>query len=370
MIPKNMKRYGMLISCLLFLTGSAFVQDNVYNVTPQNMLYIQPCYQGWEDQFGTQFSEISVPIFLSYSFQQNTTVTLRTGRAYINNNNMLNFNGNVDTQIGVSHYFEEENVVVHGGLNLPTGKEELTEEEFMSAYLLSLDQFKFRMPSLGQGLNVTIGIGWAGILSDAVSVGLGTAVQTKGAYSPLADLEDKFDPGSEVTITGGLDYQVDATAILSADILYSIYGADKVGGTIVYDAGNKFGLNVKFKKQMNFNLLKLGLRYRTRTKNYIAYAGVLYPEVEKSSPQLIEFEGSFRMSVMSGFFVGFLGDIRWYEKTPLYDGMMLYGAGVAPEFVVNDDLSIPIRAEYFFVRNTRYETMTGLEVSAGLIYLF
>jgi len=370
MILKNMKRYGMLAAWFVGLAGSAHAQDDVYHVTPQNMLFIQPCYQGWEDQYGVQFSETSVPLFLSYKIQPNTNVTLRTGMAYISNNKILNFNGNVDTQIGLSHHFNNENVVIHGGINLPTGKEGLTEQEFMSASVLSLDQFKFRMPSLGQGLNITVGIGWAGVLSDVLAVGLGGSYQSKGGYSPLAELEEEYDPGSEVTITGGLDYQIDATAILSADILYSMYNSDKVGSTVVFEAGNKFGLNVKLAKQMGFNLLKLAVKYRTRAKNYMAYGGVLYPEVEKSSPQLIELEGSFRFSVQSRFFVALLGDIRWYEKTSIHDGMMLYGAGAAPEFVINDDVSIPLRLEYYFVRDTRGQTMTGLEVSAGLLYLF
>ena len=351
-------------------TNASVVQHQVFEIDQRNIFSVQPVYQEWQDDYGYQLSEISVPVFLSCKIGKNSNLTVQTGKAYIRNNLLNDFNGSVDTQIGISHFLKTENIILHGQFNLPSGKENLTAEEFESAYILSLNQFNFRMPGFGQGYNFSLGMGWASPLDDVFVFGIGAAFLYRGSYHPLADLEDRYQPGSELILTGGIDYRINTTSTLSADLTYTLYGTDKIAGVGVFDAGNQLGVKVIFKRFIRFNLLQLALRYRSRGKNNIAIAGALFEERERSMPQQVEFEGIYKMSIQSALSAGILLDIRYSEKTSAFSGVMLYGVGVVPEFIINREWRIPFHIQYFYGRDTESEDFTGLEFSAGVLYFF
>ena len=69
------------------------------------------------------------------------------------------------------------------GANLPSGKSEVTPEEFVTLSVISQSLFNFRTPSLGQGLGYTPGLTVAFPLGNQLALGLGVAYQRRGAVS-------------------------------------------------------------------------------------------------------------------------------------------------------------------------------------------
>jgi hypothetical protein len=287
-------------------------------------------------------------------------------RAVARGDSVATLSGFSDARLGLNYRgtLGQSSYVLSLGVNVPSGKDELTDAEFRTSYVLSQDYLRFQVPHFGQGFNLSPGLTLAFPLSDRLVVGAGMTYQVLGSYRPASSLLSDYDPGNELLLTGGLDYRLTPETSFSADLTYTLYGVDTLGEEEVFAAGNKVVLSAQLRRRTGFDEIWLFGRYRTRAKNEVALAGLLIEETAKTLPNQADLMGYYRFRLAPRVQLSLLAEARFVEATPFREAATIGGAGVAPAFALSDGMEVPLRLLYSF------GGLTGLEVACGLTLHF
>ncbi|MBM2840809.1 MAG: hypothetical protein HW412_1337 [Bacteroidetes bacterium] len=363
-----MKSYS-LIASLFSLAGHALAQNDAYVVSQQGVVNLLPLYQSWSVGDGVKFSEASAAISLYTPLSRVASVSIRAAGGG-SSGDVTKLSGLADGQVSASYHLERANVVLSLGVNLPSGKKKLTQEEFETSGLISNPIFHMQVPNFGTGFNIDPGIIWAMPVSETVVLGLGASYQYKGKFQPLEEFGD-YDPGDEILVTGGVDARLSEGTTLSADLVFTAYGKDKLDGTDVFAAGRKIVVNAQFRKQFTVDELWLLARYRSRGKAQMQLGNIFATEDEKTEPDQFEFSASYTIGINNSFSLSILAEGRFYQETPAdFSGVTLGGVGLAPTFKVSENLSIPARFKFFTGTTKNDKTLTGVEAGVGVIIGF
>lgn len=362
----------VLIAILFFALDNVSAQDEQNTGRRDDLIRIMPIYQRWSSGKGSDFSQFSVPVYARLGFGRKLSMAVRGSQATVSGASMQKLSGVTDAQFSV--FYSAANFIFNLGLNLPSGKRALTYPEFLTASQLSLNHYNFQTPSYGQGFNASPGFTWAWPLSEKFAVGLGASYQYKGKFKPLT-LIDKYDPGNEILLTGGLDWRLGETAKLAVDVIFTKYGKDKIDTSVVFAAGNRFVTHAQFRQNFGFDELFLFARYLSRGKNSLAVGGALLPEDKKSAPDQIEIIGQYFHRFNRGFASGLVIENRYFTKPAAAAilssaGINIFGVGVTPEFSPTPGLRIPLRFKYLFGNAPGGQKISGLEAGAGLAVSF
>lgn len=353
---------------LLILISSVQAQENSNASRRQDYVRMMPLYQRWAQGRGTQVAQISVPVYVRLAFGRNLDVALRGGQASVNGATVQKLRGLTDMQMSLNYNYSR--FIFNLGVNLPSGKRELTYAEFLTTALLSLNHYNFQTPSFGQGLNMTAGLMWAFSVRENLSLGVGASYQYKGKFKPVAFIGD-YDPGDEVLLTGGLDWRLGETAKFSWDVIYTLYGTDKIDSNQVFAAGNRFVMNAQFQQSFEHDQLLLFMRFLSRGKNSLAVGGALLPENQKSAPDQTEFIAYYSHRFSPRVAVGWLLAGRFFTTPPIAtslssSGIAIGGLGVNPEVTLSPRLKIPAKVMYWLGRSRAGQNFTGLEIGLGM----
>ncbi len=362
-------RNGWIAAVLILGIGSLWAQDASV-ISQERFVRITPVYQSWNSEQFTDASQMGAGLEVYLPFNRQTALFVRTGQANFKTETMSRLSGFGDTQLSAQYYLIDDHILFQMTVNLPTGKSKLSLEEFYSSIALGQSYYDFRLPNMGQGLNLTPGVSWAKPVSDNLMLGLGTAYQLSGSFQPLEDLDGKYKPGNEWLITGGIDYQFSPISTLSADLIISIYGTDKFDTTQVYKSGNKLVASVQYQHYFGFNLLQLLARYRSRAKSLSVRGGELVQESEKTNPDYFFLSGQYTLRLNPQTNLRLLLDDRYFFNIVVLESLNLIGVGVAPIYQAGMNLTLLGRIKYQTGSFKTGEKMDGLEVSAGLKYAF
>jgi hypothetical protein len=355
---------------LLLCAAGAFAQSDQYVISRQGSFTIFPAYQSWSAKdAGTSFSQVSGTISAYIPAGRSLAFSLRgSGEGSSGDNAALN--GLSDAQLGVQYYLEPFNTIFTLGINAPSGKRELTRDEFLTSVLFSNSLFNLQVPVLGQGLNVNPGLAWVVPVGETVVLGLAGAFQYRGPYKPREGLGD-YDPGDEITASAGLDFRVNETVSVSTDFVFSAYTADKFDGAKVFASGNAYWFNVQYRQFFREDELQVFAGYRTKSKGQIAGVGGLVDEKDRLEPGRLDLSGQYRIAFNPRISVAFGLEARIFESTPaLFSGARVFGAGVSPVFVLGSGFSVPARIKVQVGKLKGGETLTGLDAGVGLGYVF
>jgi hypothetical protein len=358
-----------LVLSLLFISTEAFSQSDAYIIGQQASLSIAPLYQSWSLKNDKDFAELGSTVFLYYPVGREWSFSLRAAPASASGD-VTSLGGFTDTQIGLAYHIEKPDIVFTARVGLPTGKKELTQDEFETSILLSNSIFNLQAPNFGQGLNVNPGVVWAFPVSEDVVLGLGATYQYRGKFKPLQGYGD-YDPGDELLVTGGIDMRTAEATTLSCEIDFTTYGRDTFEGEEVFASGNRVVANVQFSKFFGGDELRLLVRYRARGENRIGVGKLLVPEAAKVEPNQLELGSSYNMGLSEFVGVKFLFEARFYEnKGTTLSGAKLFGFGVNPEVKLASNLALP--ASFIFRTGTLNgdKTITGVEAGLGIRFLF
>ncbi len=369
-----MMKYSAKMKLMLIFLLTWFVHGQAadgYIISQKRLITVQPVYQQWVRATNQKLGETSVPIMIYYPVNRNMSVDIRTNQASVAGDRMQSLTGLTDTQIGLTYHLADYNLVFNLGLNVPSGKKELTPTEFSTSLRLSSNYFNFRVPNFGQGLNVAPGVSWAYQMLDHLVLGAGVSYQVKGGFKPLQGMTESYKPGNELLVTGGIDYQLGETAAVSTDFIFVTYSADKLGDNEIFASGRMIITNVQFIKYFDYDELRLFLRYRSKGKNRRAVAGALMEEPSRTSPNQTEAYLIYRKRLGDSFSLGFTAEFRDYEQTSRVSGVEVRGVGLAPAYRVNRNLSVPMALKYLQASyGEGGTTMSGLELGVGLQYVF
>lgn len=363
-----MKSYKLIVP-LFLLASQTLAQNDAYVVSQQGVVRLMPLYQSWSVGDGVKFSEASAVISLYTPLSRVASVSVRAAGGG-SSGDVNSLSGLADGQVTVNYHLERANVVLSLGVNLPSGKKKLTQEEFETSGLISNTIFHMQIPGFGSGFGIDPGVIWAVPVSEEFVLGLGASYQYKGKFQPLEEFGD-YDPGDEILVTGGCDVKVGEGAAFSLDAVFTTYGKDKLDGEEVFAAGNKVAVNAQFRKQFRVDELWLLVRYRSRGKAQIQLGNIFVPEDEKTEPDQFEISGSYTIGISDRFSLSILAEGRFYQKTPAdFSGVTLGGVGLAPTFKVSENLSIPARFKFLTGKTKDAKTLTGIEAGIGVVVSF
>ncbi|HMB91885.1 MAG TPA: hypothetical protein VKP65_13615 [Rhodothermales bacterium] len=359
-----MKR-TLFILLLLGLTLPSFAQEGSMYLSSQRQpirVSVNALYQTYERD-SLQVSEVSVPVSILVPIGQKVAFSLQAGQASATGDNLESLSGVSDVQAGLSFLQKigSSSLVLSLGANLPSGKRELTEQEFQTSLLLSQHFYDFRIPGFGQGFNVAPGFVWAFPMSETVVLGLGASYQYKGAYRPLAEMPEDYDPGDEIIITGGLDIKAAPTTNLSADVTYTTYTSDKLGEEEVFAVGDRLVATGQVLTYFGVNELRVVGRYRGQSESSLPAGAGGTDEALRTLPAQGLIRLAYRQALGNMVWVGLLGQARLYDETSLFEKASLFDAGLLPEVAVSPSVRLQSRFIYTF------GDFSGFEVGGGLV---
>lgn len=375
-----MKRFVPLLITLA-LPGLAVAQPTSFEPQGQTVLAgqrrptqisIMPLYQQFEDD-DVELTEVSAAFFLFVPIGRNLGMGLRayggtaevTGISTSDATEPESISGLADAQVTLSYYqpVGSGSVVANVAVNLPTGQQQLTPMEFLTVAFISQNLYGFQVPSFAQGFSVAPSLTIAFPLGEQVAGGLGVSYNYRDTFEPLENMEDAYDPGDEVLLTGGFDVRFTPQTTFSADASYALYQADEIGEQEVFQAGDKTVVSAQLRHAMGRSDLWLFGRYRSRAKNDLLNGDELILEEERTTPNEIEAMGRFTFPAGQRLAVGLLAEARIFDETPVFEAASVFGGGLAPTLVVSPSVRIPARFLYFGGDVTGFEVGVGLAAS-------
>ncbi len=355
---------------LLILSAAARSQTDQNVISRQGSVSITPVYQSWTGKnAGFSFSEFSTMIAAYVPMGRNASLSVGGGGA-ASGGDVAALSGLTDVQLGVNYYLEPANTVFSLGVNAPTGKKELSHDQFTTSILFSQPLFNMQVPVWGQGLNLNPGVSWVFPANDNLVLGLAAAYQYRGKYKPI-DGGGFYAPGGEITGSLGADYRLNDVQSLSADFMFTSYGTDTYNDAQVFASGNSYWFNVQYRQFFHENELHVTAGYRSTSKGKVAGVGGLVSEAERLEPGRFEASCEFKQVFNPRFSVSYLAEVRIYENTPeAYSGSKVAGVGAAPAFSLPSGLYFPALLKVDFGNLKGGGSITGLDARIGVGHTF
>jgi hypothetical protein len=137
-----------------------------------------------------------------------------------------------DARLQYNRSFVDDQLLLSIGLNLPSGKRELSiEDEAPVLTTLSQSYLSFPMRQFGEGFGFSIMLGGAQMLG-AFRAGASAMYQYNGSYAPYEGVDD-YDPGDMISFNAGIDRSFENGQI-GANAILSLYTKDKLEGSEVF----------------------------------------------------------------------------------------------------------------------------------------
>ncbi|HEX9655401.1 MAG TPA: hypothetical protein VGB89_00645 [Bacteroidota bacterium] len=359
-----MRQILSIIGFLIF-TLPAIGQEESYILSKQGSITVRPLFRSWsfQDQ-DKRITEVGTVFSVKYPASRILNFSLQTAQA-TTYGDFNKVSGWSDVQVGVAAQIERTHMSVSVGVNIPTGKTELTAEEFETAALVSNPVFDYRVPAWGQGFTINPGVAWVYEASRNVVVGFAGAYQYKGSYKPQKDVGE-YNPGDEIVFTGGADLRLNESSSIALDVVFTTYGTDQLDGADVFAPGAAVSINGQYKKFFKNDELRLYARFRSKGK------GDFPTRVE---PNRTEIHAGYTIAASRTFSLGLLATARFFEETDAgLSGAKLFGFKLSPTFQLSPSVRMPFRLGYdvgstmFITPSSRLsEQIGGFEVSIGLM---
>ena len=199
-------------------------------------------YQSWtvdDDISGEEFdlSQWYFPVYAFIPIYDNTEIHFSTATAGSSTDSAgsdISLAGMNDTRLSVLHSLYEDRILLGMGLNLPTGKTKLDQEENIVGNLLTADFLSLPAKRYGEGFGLYMEAAYAERISN-VSFGGGIGYQLNASYSPVEDIES-YNPGNRfvIAVNGMLEHQY---GTVYSYIRYNSFGVATQDDVDVYKMG-------------------------------------------------------------------------------------------------------------------------------------
>ncbi len=293
-------------------------------------------------------SQVSSPLYVFAPLTRSVGLSLASGPASTTGDGVASIGGLSDLQMAASYHrlIGSSSVVASLSANLPVGREGLTAEEFQTSQLIGRNAYAFRTPSYGQGFNIAPAVIFAFPLSETWAGGIGVSWNRRGAYEPADGLSDSFDPGDEVMLTAGADYRLTNRSALSGDLVYTLYGADKLDGETAFQAGNKIVGTLQFLLRRARDESRVVARYRTRARSDYLTGGSLQSGAGRALPDEYLLRASYTRSPYPWLRASAYTQARLYAKIEAEPERTLLDIGLSPRFRLSDGFWLSTEAAF------------------------
>ncbi|MBI4548288.1 MAG: hypothetical protein HY707_09925 [Ignavibacteriae bacterium] len=364
-----MKCNLILSIMIVFLSMHTAAQPDAYLIRQRGSFSVLPAYQWWSLDDSIKFSQASTPVSFYLPLSRALNVSIRGTPSRITGD-LIALSGLTDTQIGLTYHWEGPELVFTLGLNVPTGKRELTPKEFQTSILSSNNIFDLQASNYGQGFNINPGVMWAIPFGESVVFGIAGSYQYRGKFKPIKDFDD-YDPGDEYIAVGGIDIRLGETARISGDLLYTFFASDRLGSTDIFASGGKLVTTIQYEDAFGTNELSVFGRYRMKGKSEILRGGILTPESDKIEPDQYDLRVTYSLIINRQILLGFTTQAKYYEKTAAsLSGITMFGVGIVPRISVNSSLDLISRIKFQYGKFNDNRQLLGLEGGAGIVLSF
>jgi hypothetical protein len=303
-------------------------------------------------------------------------------------------NSLTDTRIGLKYIFLDNKALLNLSVNIPTGKKDLEDESYGLSTQLGLGILKYRMPVLGQGLNVGGSFVYAIPLNKRNIVGFGLSYNMKS----------KFTPVKSVNYKGGDDYGLSLSYIynpasglkISLDAAYTNFMKDKISFTSLSDGVEKT-IEMEFQSGYKINLvsqisLKTGpvqhwlvLQDKIRGKNQQQTLKVvdnqfIYNWKDVTNGQQLETNYNFSVPLsnlltLTGqalFRIYGGGQDNWNGIVIQSDNSTVFGGGAGLRIMLMDNISLDVSGKYLTgkIKIGKEYNASGFDAYAKFNFLF
>jgi len=198
------------------------------------------------------FTPLFVAIHLSPKFD--LSFSGAAAASSLKNGASQTLQGLTDTKIRGIMKFNDYHWLLHIGLNLPTGKNALEAQEVKVNNVLAETVLGFPLKRYGRGLEVDWGAAYAFAVSENLKAGLGAGILLKGEHAFLQNSPFRFNPGNEVSVTGGIDFKKNNLAT-HWNLLAKIFQKDQINGQAAF----KEGTQIEAEGMMTFSQKKFAV---------------------------------------------------------------------------------------------------------------
>jgi hypothetical protein len=251
--------------------------------------------------------------------------------------------GLTDSRMQISHALAQDQVLLSGGISLPTGVTELSDGKKQLTRWLSADFFNFPVKYPGEGLNLFGEVGVALPAGDWVW-GASGAVHYAGEYTPFEGGGD-YQPGTRLVGMVGAERSWPRQGMVSADVLLIHSFADKADGEDVFTDGFQADIRLAGRKEFENGNVELAARFILRGKNEV---------INESSLDLVREESNTNGNDIRFYLSGrrdlspkaqgwasvearFLAANEYDEGHPLFeDAARVFGGGVGADLSLSD----------------------------------
>jgi len=325
-----------------------------------------------------KITQFSFPITYIYPVNDRLRFDIMTSPALANLSSGASYSlsGMSDSRIRGHYLFGSDNLLLSFGVNLPTGKSALTTEEFNVANALTIHALDFRVPSLGQGLDMTVGLATAREIGSFI-VGGGVSYLRKGTFKPFKGTAFEYDPGDEFVISTGFDRKISfwgKESRLLADAMYTLYTNDAGNGKTIFKSGNKLVLQVGSFIPLNKYQLLVYLRDRLKAKNKTGVGDVFAEERKNRNGNELELESQLLFPYANGQRWSATCEMKFFSNNE-YDtgGATVFGlgGGLLKRFSPQLYLDTSLRVYLGTITSSKEAVgLTGVKLSGGLRYFF
>ena len=359
-------RFIVFLLLSIGISSSLFAQQTNLYVGSENRpirITTGTVYQQYADE-DRQLSQVAFPISVFVPVVRNLGFSVMTTPVLIeaDADSLASVSGINDTQAALS-YFQNigaGSVVLSMTANLPSGKKELTVEEFNTMALVSQDFYNFGVSVLGQGFNLSPGLTIAYPVNDNVAIGIGASYQMKGGFKPVLNTDSTFTPGDELLITGGVDVRVGRAWALSSNVSYITYQEDLSGNTSIFESGDQVFVSMQLLGNIGTNQLRLLARYRSKAKSLLP-VGNNVATAPRTVPEQIHFAGTYRIQIQDGLQATILGRVGHYNETDFFSAKTRFDVGAVQQYAFTEVIGANFRFIYTF------GSFPGVEVGGGLV---
>ena len=266
----NILTIAVVALVVTFAFGSAVQAQIVYGQPTAGGA--QVVYSNWKmERDGTEatISQFFVPVTGFVPIQDNFEVTFfaaSSGSSLEALDETMDLNGLSDIRMQANHSFAEDHLLLSVGLNLPTGKKELSlADEYFVLQTLALNYIELPSRRLGEGFGFSIMGGGATVLGEGIRGGIGLMYEYIGEYTPYEGGGD-YDPGDMISFNGGVDIERGAW-LWAVEGVYSIYLDDKSDGEKTFRQSPQTDLRFRARRKSSSASFSLLLRYVMRGDN-------------------------------------------------------------------------------------------------------
>lgn len=354
--------------------GSSGVEDALTSEQRPVRLIFQPVYQYISDgDLGVTLTESSAQLQAIVPFGERWQLSVAGSGASASGSaeatdaererDIQNLSGFSDIRSSLSYVqpVGDGSVIFTLNASAPTGKQELTSDEFITARFLSQSFYQFRVPSFGQGATGGGSATWAVPVGEDLVLGIGGSYQYRGSYSPEVGGEAEYTPGNEIRVTGGADFRLTQTSAFSANASLFVYGTDTVDGVEQFEVGNQIKVALQYIHQTGFQTIRVLTRYRSQEKSTL-------PVVNGQSEQLqilpsrATLQSRYSTRLADQVRLGLFASGQWYDETEAFGSKTLLAGGATVQLAVGNGFSIVPRVAYTTGSITRIEAGLGFVI--------